>query len=57
MGEGNSSIYNDLNDYVKEFVVMHTARFVDEKAVELKNKVTPLFEAAWKLALYCVGWP
>lgn len=36
---------------------MHTARFVDEKAVELKNKDIPLFEAAWKLALYCVGWP
>lgn len=36
---------------------MHTAKYVDEMAVKLKNKGIPLSEAAWKLALLCVGWP
>ena len=36
---------------------MKTAEQVDEYIVKLKNKGIPLSEAAWKLALACVGWP
>ena len=36
---------------------MKTAKQVDELITELKASGIPLAEAAWKVALACVGWP
>ena len=36
---------------------MNTAKYVDDQIPLLKSSGIPLSEAAWKLALLCVGWP
>lgn len=35
----------------------HTAKYVDDQIVLLKNSGIPLSEAAWKAALLCIGFP
>lgn len=36
---------------------MNTAAYVDEQIKVLKSSGIPLSDAAWQLALLCVGWP
>lgn len=36
---------------------MNTAKYVDEQIPQLKSGGISLSDAAWKLALLCVGWP
>jgi hypothetical protein len=38
-------------------MIMKTAKQVEKKIEKMKAKGIPLAEAAWKTALYCVGWP
>ena len=36
---------------------MNSAEYVDQKIKELKSGGIPLSDAAWQVALLCVGWP